>query len=175
MGGRADGGVVDRGFEIEEMLFSDIPGAVSEGRAEAGLLIHEAQLTFAGSGLRLLADLGQWWGEVVGGPLPLGLNVVRRDLDKRHGPGAVDRLARVLSRSVHHAVEHKAESRRYLKLNRGDRSEWDDDALLDRYLDMYVSGLTLDMGEPGVAALGNLLGRAHDAGLCASPGDIDVV
>ena len=175
MGGAAADGVIDRGFEIQEMLFSDIPDAVAEGRVDAGLLIHEAQLTFEGSGLRLLADLGQWWGDEVGGPLPLGLNVVRRDLDREHGPGTVERLAGVLSRSVHHAVEHKADSRRYLKLNRGDRSEWDDDALLDKYLEMYVSPLTLDMGDQGARAIGELLARGHRAGLCPDPGEIDVV
>jgi len=175
MGGRDTDGHVERGFEIEEMLFSQIPNAVAAGRVDAGLLIHEAQLTFEGSGLRLLADLGQWWGDEVGGPLPLGLNVVRRGLDHEHGAGTVERLARVLSRSVCHAIEHKADSRRYLKLNRGDRAEWDDDALLDKYLEMYVSPMTLDMGEKGVRAISELLTRGCRAGLCPDPGDIDAV
>ncbi|MFT5424962.1 MAG: 1,4-dihydroxy-6-naphthoate synthase [Phycisphaerales bacterium] len=170
----------DRRFEFVEMLFSEIPGAVAGGGAggevDAGLLIHEAQLTFGDDGLRKVVDLGEWWDEATGLPLPLGLNVVRRDLDERYGAGTVAELGRVLAASVRHAVEvAPKESRRYLQLNKGDRTEWDDADLVDRYLAMYVSGLTMDMGERGVEALERFLGLGAQAGLCAAVEKIEIV
>jgi len=164
-----------RGFEVVEMLFSEIPGAVARGEADAGVLIHEAQLTFAELGLRELVNLGAWWATTTDLPLPLGLNVVRRDLDERFGPGSVAEVARILDTSVQHAVSNPADSRSHLRANKGDRTEWDDDALLDRYLEMYVSGLTIDMGERGRAAIGELLGRGAAAGLCAPVASVGVV
>jgi 1,4-dihydroxy-6-naphthoate synthase len=142
-----------RGFEHEAMLFSAVPGAVVEGRAEAGLLIHEAQLTYGALGLRLVVDLGAWWTGRTGLPLPLGLNVLRRDLDARFGGGVCNRVGGVLKASVRYAIEHGEESRRYLLLHSEDRPEWRDPALVDRYLSMYVSRMSLDMGDRGVAAL----------------------
>lgn len=163
-----------RGFEAVEMLFSDIPGAVARGEVDAGVLIHEAQLTFADMGLLELVNLGAWWSTTTDLPLPLGLNVVRRDLDDRFGAGAVREVAAILDASVRHAVAHPAESRAHLRANRGDREEWDDDALLDEYLRMYVSGLTVDMGERGRSAIAELLARGARAGLCAPVGGIDL-
>lgn len=157
------------------MLFSDVPGAVLDGSADAGLLIHEAQLTFESMGLRKVLDVGAWWAGHTSLPLPLGLNVVRRDLDERFGPGTVERVSRVLSRSVAYAVEHAAESREYLRLHAGeDRTEWHDDDLVRRYLDMYVSRMSLDMGDRGRQALARFLGEANAAGLVPAC-DITVV
>ncbi|GJM18986.1 MAG: 1,4-dihydroxy-6-naphtoate synthase [Phycisphaeraceae bacterium] len=164
-----------RGFEVVEMLFSEIPGAVARGEADAGVLIHEAQLTFAELGLRELANLGAWWATTTDLPLPLGLNVVRRDLDERFGPGSVAEVAGILDASVRYSVAHPAESRRHLRANMGDRTEWNDDALLDEYLRMYVSGLTVEMGDRGRAAIAELLGRGARAGLCAPVDAIGVV
>lgn len=164
-----------RGFEHEAMLFSDVPGAVVEGRADAGLLIHEAQLTFAEMGLRKIIDLGEWWTGRTGLPLPLGLNVVRRDLDERFGAGTVATVSRVLSASVRHAVEHAAESRRYLLLHSGGRPEWRDGALVDRYLSMYVSRMSVDMGAAGEEALRRFLGEGADRGFVVEASSIDVV
>jgi 1,4-dihydroxy-6-naphthoate synthase len=152
--------------ETREMLFSDIPGAVARGEADAGLLIHEAQLTFGEMQLREIGDMGQWWNAETGKPLPLGLNVIRSDLDSRYGDGTCEQLASVLNASVHCCVEMGEASRMYLQLNKGDRTEWDDPELVDRYLSMYVSGLTLDMGERGRDAIESFLGRATEAGLC---------
>lgn len=162
-------------FEAHPMLFSDVPGAVVEGRCDAGLLIHEAQLTFEQLGLRKVVDLGAWWGGRTGLPLPLGLNVVRRDLDDRFGPGTVGRVGRVLMRSVVYAVEHAAESREYLLLHSEGRPEWRDPALVERYLSMYVSRMSLDMGERGVGALTRFLGEGARAGLVPACGAIEVV
>lgn len=162
-------------FEPIEMLFSEIPGAVARGEVDAGLLIHEAQLTFVALGLEEVVNLGQWWATQTDLPLPLGLNVVRRDLDERFGPGTVAELGEVLSRSVRFAVDHPAKSREHLQRHKGGRTEWDDPQLVDRYLAMYVSALTLDMGDRGVRAIEHLLGRGYEAGLCSRPGRIEVV
>lgn len=164
-----------RGFEHVEMLFSEIPGAVARGEVDAGLLIHEAQLTFGELGLRAVVDLGEWWDGETGLPLALGLNVVRRDLDDRFGAGTVGEVAALLAESVRFAVEHRAESRAFLRANAGDRTEWEDDALVDRYLSMYVSGLTEDMGDRGRGAIRELLSRGAAAGLVPSVGEVEVV
>lgn len=158
-----------------EMPFADIIGAVREGRADAGLLIHEAQLTFESEGLRKLADLGQWWGGEHALPLPLGLNVIRRDLDERFGAGTCAKLSELLSQSVEYAVAHLAQSREFLRVRGEGRPEWNDDALVTKYLSMYVSPLTRSMGERGRGALTRLLGEGFRAGLCPDPGAIDVL
>ena len=152
--------------QTHEMLFSKIPEAVAKGDADVGLLIHEAQLTFGSMRLREIGDMGRWWNQETTKPLPLGLNVIRSDLDDRFGSGTCERLAKVLNESVRCCVEMGEASRQYLQLNKGDRTEWDDPELVDRYLAMYVSGLTLDMGERGRDAIETFLGRAADLGLC---------
>ena len=162
-------------FEFVVVPFDRIIDAVRDEVADVGLLIHEAQLTCERAGLRTIADLGRWWAEHRGLPLPLGLNVVRRDLDERFGDGTVPRVASILRDSIRHAREHIEDSKRFLRLHAGDRPEWRDDALLDRYLSMYVSDATLNMGERGREALRVLLGEGHEAGLCPDPGPIDVV
>ncbi len=159
-------------FEYEAMLFSEIPGAVARGAFDAGLLIHEAQLTFGEMGLKKIGDMGQWWGGAVGGALPLGLNVVARSLDERFGRGTVREIAGILQKSVECSIAMGEASRMYLQLNKGDRTEWDDPKLVDEYLAMYVSALTVDMGERGLGAIRGFLGRGFDAGLCWDPGDL---
>ncbi len=156
------------GVRVIEMLFSEIPGAVARGDVDAGLLIHEAQLTLAQHGLRAVADMGQWWGSQTGMPLPLGLNVVRRDLLD------LDALCDLLAESVAIAARERAASKAFLKRNNAGKPEWDDETLLDRYLDMYVSPMTVDMGERGRAALAELYRRAHEAGLIAAVPALDV-
>jgi len=147
-----------RTFDAIEMPFAEIPGAVANGEVAAGVLIHEAQLLLEQYDLTPLADLGAWWDEHAATPLPLGLNVVRRDLEERLGPGACERVTRVLARSIRHCREHAGESRAFLRARAGERGEWADDGLVERYLAMYVSDLTVEMGERGrgggVAAAG---------------------
>ncbi|MEM8757284.1 MAG: MqnA/MqnD/SBP family protein [Planctomycetota bacterium] len=156
------------------MPFFEVIGAVQREEVAAGLLIHEAQLTFEDEGLLKLVDLGQWWESNRGGPLPLGLNVIKRDLDDRV-EGGCERVSRLLSASVEHALKHIDKSKAFLRMRGGDRPEWNDDALVEKYLGMYVSGLTRDMGEAGAAALTKLLEEGAAAGLCPEPGVIDVV
>ncbi|MBI3947076.1 MAG: ABC transporter substrate-binding protein [Armatimonadetes bacterium] len=135
--------------------FDEILDTVAEGHAAAGLVIHEGQLTYVDQGLRKVADLGAWWLEETGLPLPLGVNVVRRDL----GPEAVAVVARLLRQSIEYALSHRQECLDYsLRYGRGidpDRA--------DRFVGMYVNDYTRDFGQEGRAAVRELLGRAHRA------------
>lgn len=158
-----------------EMPFSEVARAVADDRCDAGLLIHEAQLMHESLGLTAVADLGVWWRDHTGLPLPLGLNVIRRDLDERIGIGTTRSVARLLADSIRHAVAHPGESREFLLRHANDRPEWRDAALLDRYLRMYVSDLTFHMGERGRQALERLYREAHHAGLCPVVPEVDPI
>jgi 1,4-dihydroxy-6-naphthoate synthase len=131
---------------------------VLQGRVDAGLLIHEGQLTYASEGLYKLVDLGEWWFERTNGlPLPLGGNVIRRDLSA----DLVKRVSRMLHDSIAHALSHRADALGYAQqYGRGlDRQS------TDRFVGMYVNALTLDYGERGRAALERFFGEAFDKGL----------
>ncbi|MCB9841286.1 MAG: ABC transporter substrate-binding protein [Phycisphaeraceae bacterium] len=162
-------------FTPRPMRFDLVAEAVRQGHADAGLLIHEAQLTFEDQGLRKLADLGHWWNRRHALPLPLGLNVVKRDLDTRFGPGSVDHLSGILAASIRHAMEHRDQSRRFLLEHPDRKPEWEDAALLDRYLRMYVSPMSLDMGTLGREALATLFREGAAAGLCPPIAAVDGV
>ena len=162
-------------FDAVEMPFMDIIGAVKAKQVDAGLLIHEAQLTFADEGLDAVLDLGAWWHDETKLPLPLGLNVIRADLDERFGAGTCKKIANMLGDSIRYAIEHNDISRAFLRARAGDRPEWNDATLLDRYLKMYVSDLTLDMGDLGRSALERLYKDASAAGLCPNPDRLDII
>jgi len=162
-------------FVAREMLFSEVPEAIARGEVEAGVLIHEAQLMLDRHDLVPIADLGVWWGEETGLPLPLGLNVIRRDLESHVRPGAGAQLEGVLRRSIEHARSHGSESAAFLKARATDRPEWSDPALVERYLSMYVSDLTVDMGSRGRRALEQLFLKAAEAGLCPPVADLLIV
>lgn len=162
-------------ISLIEMPFQQIAPAVKDGAIGAGVLIHEAQLTFESLGLKQVVDLGEWWTTKTGHPLPLGLNVVRTALDEEHGAGTVAEVGSLLSASVAHARGNPAATREYLRLHADTRPEWRDDALLDRYLAMYVSDMTASMGEPGRAALRALYLAGTQAGLLAGPTEPVVV
>ena len=139
--------------EYHVLPFDDIQKAVHEGRARAGLLIHEGQLTYAAEGLHKVVDLGEWWAERTGGlPLPLGGNVVRRDL----GPDVIGRLSVLLHASIAYALDHRQEAIDYaLTFGRGlDRDH------TDRFVGMYVNELTLSYGTRGREAVTRLLTEA---------------
>jgi 1,4-dihydroxy-6-naphthoate synthase len=130
---------------------------VREGRAGAGLIIHEGQLTFAGHGLHKVLDLGAWWKDETGLPLPLGANAVRRDL----GPDLGARLTRLVRETVRYSLAHRREALQYaLEFARGM-----DPAVADRFVGMWVNDMTLDCGERGRRAVGEFLDRGHAAGL----------
>jgi 1,4-dihydroxy-6-naphthoate synthase len=144
--------------------FDQIEDYVAAGKADAGLLIHEGQLTFGDRGLHLWADLGEWWHGETGLPLPLGGNVVRRDL----GDELMQHIARDLKASIEYGLAHRAEALRHAQ----QYSRGLDAARTDRFVGMYVNAYTVDYGPTGRRAVTELLERAHRAGLI--PGPIDV-
>jgi len=148
-------------FKYTELPFDQILGAVADKRADAGLLIHQSQLTFAELGLEQVLDLGAWWLDHTGLPLPLGGNALRRDLDTRFGPGTLTEITSLLDRSIRHALDHRDESTRYAMQFAPEISRQQ----ADRYIDMYVSDLTVDAGERGAAAIQRLLDEAARIGL----------
>jgi len=156
-------------FTPVEIEFDRIEQAVAAGEVDAGVVIHEGQLTFERHGLRLLADLGAWWRERTGLPLPLGANAVRRDLVERLGAAAAADLAGLLRRSVEHAMTHREDSIHVaLGFARGLEPE-----LADRFVEMYVNRWTLDYGPEGRRAVGRLLGEAAEAGLVPPIAEVD--
>ena len=157
---------------IDEPLitpFDRILDVVAAGEADAGLVIHEGQLTYERQGLRSVLDIGEWWDELTGGlPLPLGANAVRRDLDEGD---TLRRLSRLLRDSIAYGLKHRqgalAHAERFGRgLDRG---------LADRFVGMYVNDRTLDYGEDGRAAVSELLRRGHEAGLLDRAPAVDFV
>jgi 1,4-dihydroxy-6-naphthoate synthase len=139
------------------MPFDTIEDAVARGEVEVGLLIHEGQLTFQDQGLHLWEDLGAWWMRETTLPLPLGGNVVRRDL----GPALVNQVARDLRASVEYALAHRAPALAHAsRFNRGIG-----EARTDTFVGMYVNEWTVDYGPRGRQAVQLLLDRAHAEGL----------
>lgn len=148
-------------FEPVEAPFDAIEGIVAGGEVDAGVVIHEGQLTYARSGLHLVEDLGAWWMREHGGPMPLGVNAIRRDLEELHGPGTLLEVARLLRRSVEHALAHRDEAIEYaLRFARGI-----DAATADRFVAMYVNRWTLAFGPEGEAAVRRFLAALAGAGL----------
>lgn len=144
--------------------FDQIEDFVAAGQADAGLLIHEGQLTFADRGLRLWADMGEWWYEETRLPLPLGGNVVRRDL----GAELMQAIARDLKASIEYGLQHRAEALKHAQgYSRGLDAE-----RTDRFVGMYVNAYTVDYGELGRRAVRELLARAHAAKLIPAPVDL---
>jgi len=144
--------------------FDQIEDHVAEGKSDAGLLIHEGQLTFGDRGLHLWADMGEWWYGETGLPLPLGGNVVRRDL----GDELLRAIAHDMKASIEYGLAHRAEALRHAQgFSRGL-----DVVRTDQFIGMYVNAYTVDYGPTGRRAVGELLRRGHLAGLV--PGPIDV-
>jgi 1,4-dihydroxy-6-naphthoate synthase len=142
--------------EVHVMPFDRIQEAVHNGKADAGLLIHEGQLTYSAEGLTKIVDLGEWWSDKTGGlPLPLGGNVIRRDL----GRDNIAKISRMLHDSIAYGLEHRQEALDYaMKYGRGlDRQD------ADRFVGMYVNELTLDYGDRGRAAVQRLMDEAFAA------------
>jgi 1,4-dihydroxy-6-naphthoate synthase len=145
-------------FEHVVVPFDQIEQFVAAGQADAGLLIHEGQLTYAEHGLRKVVDLGEWWNARTGGlPLPLGGNIIRRDL----GPEMIRKVSRLLHDSIAYALAHRREAVDYAQqFGRGldkDRT--------DRFVGMYVNDLTLGYGERGRQGVERLMSEAFDKGL----------
>lgn len=137
--------------------FDQVFQAVADDRADAGLVIHEGQLTYASLGLHAVIDLGEWWHQETGLPLPLGGNVIRKDL----GPTAIGRIARVLKQSIQYGLDHRAQALDYAMSFARDM----DPRLADRFVGMYVNQRTLGYGEPERLAVQLLLDRGYQEGI----------
>jgi 1,4-dihydroxy-6-naphthoate synthase len=159
-------GAKDR-MSYEVIPFDEIIPAVAAGRFEAGLIIHEGQLTFQNQGLHLVTDLGVWWQDRTGLPLPLGGNVVRRDL----GESTIREISRLLKESIRYALAHRQEALQHALKYARDM----DVSLADRFVGMYVNDWTLDYGERGRAAVRKLLDEGHRAGIIPSPVAVEFV
>ena len=144
-------------FNYEVINFDEIISAVKEGKVDVGLIIHEGQLTYKDEGLNCILDLGKWWYEKTDGlPLPLGGNVIRKDL----GIDTMKEISEILRESIKYSLEHREEAIEYaLKYARG----MDKDRA-DKFVGMYVNDLTVDYGERGRKAVELFLKKAYEKG-----------
>jgi 1,4-dihydroxy-6-naphthoate synthase len=155
------------GFHHEVVMFDRILDHVAAGKADAGLIIHEGQLTYRNQKLHCVVDLGKWWRQETGYPLPLGGNVIRRDL----GTATMHEIAEILERSIRYSLDHRAEAVEHALRYARDMGH----ELADEFVGMYVNKWTLDYGDVGRAAVRELLKRGHQAGLVPDAGDIDFI
>jgi 1,4-dihydroxy-6-naphthoate synthase len=155
------------GIETEVVPFDQIIPQVLEGKYEAGLIIHEGQLTYDKSGLYRIVDLGKWWQKVTGLPLPLGGNAIRRSL----GPELMSSVGGALRESIQYALDHRDEALAYAMQFARDL----DTALADRFVGMYVNERTLDYGTDGREAVRRLLDMGHKAGIIPFEAKVDFV
>ncbi|MGH9355049.1 MAG: menaquinone biosynthesis family protein [Terriglobia bacterium] len=147
----------ERDVEPVVVPFDKILDVVARGEADAGVVIHEGQLTYGQLGLSKVIDLGEWWHQQTGLPLPLGGNVIRRSL----GPEVTRRVSRVLRASIRYSLEHREEALEYaMQFSRGL-----DAHTADKFVSMYVNDITLDYGEQGRRAVQLLLDRGFEHGL----------
>jgi len=153
--------------ETEVVPFDQIIPQVLEGKQEAGLIIHEGQLSYSKSGLQRVVDLGRWWQEVTGLPLPLGGNAIRRSL----GPELMASVAAALRDSIQYALDHREEALAYAMQFARDL----DPQLADKFVGMYVNQRTLDYGPDGREAVHRLLDMGHKAGVIPHPARVEFV
>ncbi len=163
-----------------EMPFDRIIPAVVSGEVDAGLVIHEGQTSFADADLKQVIDLGSWWKQTRNLPLPLGINAIRRDFDGRFGDGSQAEVLGLLRKSIDYALAHRSESIHYTlpyAVENARRSGTQVPTIegVDAYVSMYVTKLTIDMGDAGRNAIQKLLNEGHAAGLCDHPGDVEAV
>ncbi len=154
-------------FRHTVVMFDEIIDFVADGKADAGLIIHEGQLTYQNRRLHKVVDFGEWWKGTTGLPLPLGGNCIRRDL----GAEAMTEVAGILKRSIEYSLTHRDEAVDYALEYARDMGK----DLADRFVGMYVNAWTIDYGDEGRQAVRDLLRRGYDAGLVPAVGDIDFV
>jgi 1,4-dihydroxy-6-naphthoate synthase len=155
--------------EVEHVVvpFDEIMEHVARGGADMGLLIHEGQLTHESEGFSLIEDLGEWWYSETGLPLPLGGNVVRRDL----GEETIREVARLIKASIQYALDHREEALAYALDYARDLPR----EQADRFVSMYVNEWTVDYGETGREAVRTLLSRGHEAGVIPHKVEVEFV
>ncbi len=154
-------------FPYKTVPFDRIFDAVLDGEADAGLIIHEGQLTYKQAGLREVLNLGEWWDDETGLPLPLGCNVIRKDL----GPELISRCCSLLRQSIQFSLDHREEAVEYSLAWARDMGH----ELADRFVGMYVNELTVDYGERGRLGVEEFLRRGHLAGLLPRPARLEFV
>ncbi len=159
--------LLPQGFQYDVVPFDQILGVVEAGKYDAGLIIHEGQLTFQNQGLHLVTDLGVWWQDKTKLPLPLGGNVVRRDL----GEKTMRDISRLIKESIRYSLDHRQDALTYALNYARDM----DRSLADRFVGMYVNEWTLDYGERGRQAVRLLLDEAHRAGVIPNPVSVEFV
>lgn len=152
-------------FDPEVVQFDQILPYVQEGNADAGLIIHEGQLTYSRAGLHKVVDLGEWWHEETGLPLPLGANAIRRDL----GAEKIRRVTALIKQSIQYSLEHREGGLAYA-MNYARDMETE---LADRFVGMYVNDYTLDYGEKGRAGVRALMERGYKSGVIPHPVDVE--
>ncbi|CAN5299987.1 ABC transporter substrate-binding protein [soil metagenome] len=154
-------------FAYDVLPFDEILQAVEAGKYDAGLIIHEGQLTFQNQGLKLIVDLGVWWQDKTGLPLPLGGNVVRKDL----GAATMSEISRLLKASIQYSLDHRKDALDYALKYARDM----DVTLADKFVGMYVNDWTLDYGDRGRAAVKLLLDEGFKAGIIPSSTQVEFV
>jgi 1,4-dihydroxy-6-naphthoate synthase len=162
----AERGLKIADVQVEPVMFDEIIPKVAAGEFDAGLIIHEGQLTFGDRGLHCVRDLGQWWTQTRKLPLPLGGNALRRDLGERMRP-----ICRVLLNSIEYALAHRTEAVDFALHYARDM----DTTLADQFVGMYVNQWTVDYGPRGREAVRRLLREGSDAGIVPDCGEVDFV
>jgi len=142
---------------IIPMPFNQIIDAVSLGKVDAGLVIHEGRFTYQRYGLKRILDLGEWWKKETGLPLPLGGVLAQRSL----GWKTARRIDDLIKESIRYGLANQEEAMSYIKENSQEIEDW----VIDQYIDLYVNKYTLDMGEEGTLAVKEILERAQEAGI----------
>ncbi|MCH9652499.1 MAG: ABC transporter substrate-binding protein [Planctomycetes bacterium] len=154
-------------FEYEIHPFDEILNLVEQGKVDAGLIIHEGQLTYASQGLKLVVDMGVWWYEETGLPLPLGANAIRKDM----GMEMMEEVTAILKKSIQYGLDHRKEALEHaLKYGRDLNLE-----SADKFVGMYVNDWTLDFGERGREAVATLLNRGYEAGIIPNPVKLEFI
>jgi 1,4-dihydroxy-6-naphthoate synthase len=152
---------------VEVVPFDEIFAHVAAGKSDVGLIIHEGQLTYARDGFVKVVDLGEWWKAGTGLPLPLGGNVIRKDL----APHDRREINAILAASIRYGLEHRAAGVAHaMPLARGMDTD-----LADRFIGMYVNDFTLDYGDTGRRAIREFLARGHALGLIPAPVELEFV
>lgn len=149
------------GLNVFEVPFDKIIEEVRSGNYDAGLLIHEGQLTYEKEGLKKIVDLGQWWHQKTSLPLPLGGNVIRKDLGKE----IIETVTTILKNSIEYSLAHREEALEYALTFARDMPT----DLADRFVEMYVNKLSVDAGEKGRAAVDKLFAMGNERGLFDVP------
>jgi 1,4-dihydroxy-6-naphthoate synthase len=151
----------------EVVPFDEIIPKVLEGRYEAGLIIHEGQLTFAKAGLHRIVDMGKWWRDLTGMPLPLGGNAIKREL----GPALTSSCCTALRTSIQYALDHREEALQYAMQFARDL----DVQQADKFVGMYVNERTLDYGKDGREAISKLLQMGYERGIIPNKPNVEFV